>query len=278
MKKSTRRPASKILGTLSRVKKGTVIGDSIHATIALNNGAALQQLVRDLQQQNIEHADSLKTTLGRSYGPIMRYKPRIKRLSNVVVEKLPTGDTILNIPQRMQEKGFNRFVHSKRFVNLQNGDTIFKEGDMKILHSVDFGSLKPGNRVWCRKYINGDYYFCEVLDEKLVRNTQSGEIFEPGHILAIETVTYSLIIKNENNMATKTAPAKKAAPKKAAAPVKKNAKPEEKGPGKIEQILALHQKGLSNQEIVAKGFNKTTVSIQVAKFKKGKAEKKAAKK
>lgn len=68
--------------------------------------------------------------------------------------------------------------------------------------------------------------------------------------------------------------------KKAAAPTaKKNGavKEEEKGPGKIEQILTLHKKGLSNQEIVDKGFNKTTVSIQVSKFKKEKEEKKAAK-
>lgn len=62
---------------------------------------------------------------------------------------------------------------------------------------------------------------------------------------------------------------------KAAKP--KAAKKEDKGPGKIEQILALHKAGKTNAEIVEKGFNKTTVSIQVSKFKKAKADKKAAK-
>lgn len=68
------------------------------------------------------------------------------------------------------------------------------------------------------------------------------------------------------------APAKKgkAAPAPAAA--------EEKGPGKIEQILAFHNQGLSNKEIEEKGFNKTTISIQVAKFKKAKAAEAEAKK
>lgn len=75
-------------------------------------------------------------------------------------------------------------------------------------------------------------------------------------------------------MATKAA-VKKAAPKKVA-PAKKT-KVVEKGEGKIDQILALHKSGQSNAEIVEAGFNKTTVSIQVAKFKKEKAEKKAAK-
>lgn len=89
----------------------------------------------------------------------------------------------------------------------------------------------------------------------------------------------SLTIKKQKNMAT----AKKAAAKKAAAPApaKKAAtavKKEKEGPGKIEQILALHKAGKSNAEIVEKGFNKTTVSIQVAKYKKGKAEAKEAKK
>lgn len=84
-----------------------------------------------------------------------------------------------------------------------------------------------------------------------------------------------------NATAKKSAPAKKtaskaaskAAPKKAAA---KAAPAVDKGPGKIAQIIEWHKKGLSNAEIVEKGFNKTTVSIQVSKFKNAKADKKAA--
>jgi hypothetical protein len=95
--------------------------------------------------------------------------------------------------------------------------------------------------------------------------------------------------------ATKTQKQAETTPKKGAkkvetpapAPAKKGAAKktevvEEKGPGKIEQILALHKQGLSNKQIVEDhGFNKTTVSIQVAKYNKAQAEaaevKKAAK-
>lgn len=54
------------------------------------------------------------------------------------------------------------------------------------------------------------------------------------------------------------------------------AKPTEpKEPGKIEQIIAFHKAGLSNQQIAEKGFNKTTISIQVSKYKKAQAAAKA---
>lgn len=50
----------------------------------------------------------------------------------------------------------------------------------------------------------------------------------------------------------------------------------QKQPGKggsiIEQILALHQQGLSNKDIIAKGFNKSTVNRQVSEFKKRNAK------
>ncbi len=38
----------------------------------------------------------------------------------------------------------------------------------------------------------------------------------------------------------------------------------------IQQIIALHEKGLSNKEIIEKGFNKSTVARQVSEFKKRK--------
>lgn len=47
-------------------------------------------------------------------------------------------------------------------------------------------------------------------------------------------------------------------------------------PGKIEQILAMHKAGKTNKEIVAAGFNKSTVGIQVRKFIKQQAQAAAA--
>lgn len=76
-------------------------------------------------------------------------------------------------------------------------------------------------------------------------------------------------------MATKAKASKKVAVKKVAtvkkATTKKVVEPKEgeKGPGKIAQIIDFHKKGYTNAEIVAEGFNKTTVSIQVSKYKKG---------
>lgn len=66
--------------------------------------------------------------------------------------------------------------------------------------------------------------------------------------------------------AAKTAkPAKE--PKPAKAPKVKAEKVAKVG-GKIAEILELHKQGMSNKEIIEKGFNKSTVSIQCAKFKR----------
>ena len=79
---------------------------------------------------------------------------------------------------------------------------------------------------------------------------------------------------------TKTAPKKvsKATKQQATGKAKAKAPKADKGPGLIEQIIALHNQGLSNKEIIEKGFNKTTVSIQVSKYKRAKEAAKAAKK
>jgi len=72
-------------------------------------------------------------------------------------------------------------------------------------------------------------------------------------------------LKTEKEKAAAVKAAEKEKADKAKAAAKAAA---DKGPGKIEQIIALHKKGKSNQEIVDAGFNKTTVAIQVAKYKK----------
>lgn len=64
------------------------------------------------------------------------------------------------------------------------------------------------------------------------------------------------------------ATAKKAAPKKVAAKKTATKSANKGGKGLIEQIIALHKKGKTNVEIAEAGFNKTTVSIQVAKYKR----------
>lgn len=86
-------------------------------------------------------------------------------------------------------------------------------------------------------------------------------------------------LPRENNT---TAPATESAPVKSTtkpAPAKKTATPKTEqepatetppagGSNITAQIVALHKQGLSNAEIVAKGFNKSTVARQVGEYKK----------
>lgn len=82
--------------------------------------------------------------------------------------------------------------------------------------------------------------------------------------------------KSTAKAAPKAAPASKAAPK--AAPVAPVAPAIEVKVGKIDQIIAFHEAGKTNAEIVDLGFNKTTVSIQVSKYKKDPKKYKASRK
>lgn len=217
-------------------------------------------------------------------------KAKIKRIGSVVVELNENGNT-LNVPATMHEEGATRFVHSKRFVKVKgDGRELLKEGEETVLVIAEFKDIPEGSRFWCMSVTGKDYKYCRKQNG-LCKSMATEQILSPWRILIPKTVTYSFTIKTNpaqqvNTMATKKAtPAaatKKTATKKAAAPkaaAKKAAavKTEEKGPGKIQQILALHKAGKSNAEIVEAGFNKTTVSIQVARYKREKAAAKEAK-
>lgn len=157
---------------------------------------------------------------------------------------------------------------------------------MKIFIELRGSDLNPGRSFWGKpkagKY-KGVYQLSIYREDgtaKVIDTSQIYKVNKKDRVLISDSVD-SLIIKQSppeeaNTMATKKAAAKKTATKKSAAK-KSTVKKGEGGPGKIEQIIALHKSGLSNQEIVEKGFNKTTVSIQVAKFKKAKLDKKASK-
>lgn len=57
-----------------------------------------------------------------------------------------------------------------------------------------------------------------------------------------------------------------------AAPEKKSPTILKSEPGKIDKILALHKEGKTNKEIIAMGYNKSTVGRQVAEYKKRQSE------
>lgn len=201
---------------------------------------------------------------------------KIKRLGKVVVQKLHTGKTVLNVPQPMKHDGLERLYHSKRFVATEaNKDvTLVKQGNMNVIKPMIFGNIAQYRKGWV---LDGGFYKpCLKVTPMSVKVMETGQVIACEHetiFLVEDTVTYSLTIKQSpdeqaNQMATKKAAkksSKKASSKKA---VKKEAKRSKDG-GKIANIIALHKTGLSNQEIVAKGFNKTTVGIQVAKYKRG---------
>lgn len=171
-------------------------------------------------------------------------KPAVK-VGSVVVQRT------LHVPQRMKGKSLNRFVESAAFKNEVSKDRkLLAQNTEKAILLINQKESKLGS--------------------------------------SPDTTTMASATKTQKQTSAKTT-AKKGAAKKAAAapaPAKKGARGaaknadavEEKGPGKIEQIIALHKQGKSNAEIVEAGFNKTTVSIQVSKYKKEKAAAKDAKK
>jgi hypothetical protein len=53
-----------------------------------------------------------------------------------------------------------------------------------------------------------------------------------------------------------------------ATPQPQQAKKEAGGAGIIQQIIEHHKQGLTNKEIIAKGFNKSTVGRQISEYKK----------
>lgn len=182
----------------------------------------------------------------------------------------------VHIPQRSHDGSVERLFSSKRFKKaMPKGREVVKEGEEKALARYKYTwAMHPKNRhrwFWFDPMTGIRLRKARYVSPKTCK-ADNGELFainKDADILVEDVFSYLFTIKT-SNMATK-----KAAPKKAA---KKVATKKEGGPGKIEQIIALHKQGLSNKEIVEKGFNKTTVSIQVSKFKRAKEAAKASKK
>lgn len=163
------------------------------------------------------------------------------QVGSVVVQR------ILHVPQRMKGKSLQRFTDSGAFRKEVSKDKRI------LAQSTELAQSLINNK---KDSTSGSSPDTTIMAQ--ATRTQKQATATPAKKGAAKKA------------APAPAPAKKGAAKKAAAKV------EEKGPGKIEQIIALHVKGKSNAEIVEAGFNKTTVSIQVAKYKKenGKGSKK----
>lgn len=210
---------------------------------------------------------------------------KVKHLGQITVQKTKAGNT-LHIPKTMHSDGIERFVSSKKFRKIKGDNKeLYKEGEMNILRPTAVNKVDVGARVWAQPLagIYGkDWQLCVLLEGGKARVISTSQRFDTTPhttVLVEQLVNYSFTIKTSPEkaitMATKKAAAKKVAAKATATkvPAKKAAKAkDEKGPGKIAQILELHRKGMENSDIVAKGFNKTTVSIQVSKYKKENAK------
>jgi hypothetical protein len=166
------------------------------------------------------------------------------QVGSVVVQR------ILHVPQRMKGKSLQRFTDSQAYKK-----EVGK--DRRILAQTTQQAI-------------------DLINKKESTSGSSPDTTIMAQATRSQKQTKTTPEAPAKKGAAKKAAAKKAAPEKAAPAKKGAAKVEEKGPGKIEQIIALHKKGKSNAEIVEQGFNKTTVSIQVAKYKKenGKGSKK----
>lgn len=164
---------------------------------------------------------------------------KVVQVGNVIIKRE------LHVKSGMSSDGLNRFIKSQAFQN-----ELAK--DKKLIPQNSSQAIKLLNKTG-----DSDSEQNESMAQATKSQPQAAAAPKKGAKKASE--------------APAPAPVKKAAAKKAEVV-------EEKGPGKIEQILALHKAGKSNKEIVESGFNKTTVSIQVAKYKKAKEAEKEAKK
>ncbi len=202
----------------------------------------------------------------------MKQPITVKNFGNTTIVETEKGLEVHASPN-MHEGSANRLFKSKRFKRLPKGREVVKEGEVTILvpRKIQYVPYRQKFLFPVSKEDNTIvYYTCEKITNYQVRVKDMGRTFEcvPACEVLVERIEPFLFTQKTSNMAT----AKKAAPKKKVA-VKAKAKgksagKKEGGPGKIEQIIALHKQGLSNKEIEAKGFNYTTISIQVAKYKK----------
>jgi hypothetical protein len=210
---------------------------------------------------------------------------KVKDFGNTKIVTSSNGNTI-HLSESAHDTSLNRLFKSKRFNRLPKGREVLKEGEVKM--------LAPKKLQYVDKYevflfpIMQDgklcYFWCKKVSNRQVRVRDMERVYEcvpTVEVLVSKVFSYSFTIKT-SNMTTKVAPKKVSKATKQQATGKAKAKAPkadaDKGPGKIEQIIALHKQGLSNKEIVEKGFNKTTVSIQVSKFKRAKEAAKADKK
>lgn len=210
----------------------------------------------------------------------MKAKAKVIPLGNTTVVNQPDKGLTVHLSQNAHDASVNRLFKSKRFKRLPKGREVVKEGSVVMLVSKKLQYVPYGEKFMFPVILEGDtkisYFKCTKVSNYQVKVVDYGRVFEcvpDVEVLVNKYHNYSFTQKT-SNMAT----AKKAAPKKSAAKSKgkKPTSKKKEGPGKIEQIIALHKQGLSNKEIEAKGFNYTTISIQVAKYKKahGKGKKK----
>lgn len=292
MKQKPKNPNAhkKIIGSLKRIPESTWSLGVKHV-LTLKDPDAVWKLIQEMQQQNADHPEAMKKTLGRSYSPLMRYKPKLKKIGKTRVEKMPGDVTKITAPEGMQEKGLQRLLSSKKYDAVKQWDReVVKEGEQIILRWVDFEDLGAGDCFWYAdpnvvNLITGTTFkWLRKVNETTAKNLKTEQVFKipnNNQCLFPTKQNFSLTIKQipgnteVTQMATKTKKAakktakkavKKAAPKKAG---EKTLASKGKDAGTISNIIALHKEGVANKDIIAKGFNKSTVGIQVAKFKRG---------
>lgn len=212
-----------------------------------------------------------------------RKKHVYHRGKNVIIQEPKKGTTI-HVPSSTHEPGLNRLINSRRFPSLYASRDVEKKGIMQVLFKCQFGELTPQSLVWIDD--SNRFVMIRKLNDGTARMVSTDQIIHPEKdtaCLLSKTISYSFTLKQNPETVTQMATKKKAASKKAAtkkavtkkAAASSNGKAPKKE-GKIFKILELHKKGLTNAEIVDKGFNKGTVAIQVSKFKKANGSKKKA--
>lgn len=291
MKKQTKNPNkhSRIINTLKRLPQ-SIWKTAVEQKIK-QGGDAVWKVIQEMQQQNSDHPKQMKKMLGRGYNLLMQYKPSRKKVGKTKLRKLPGNQTEITAPDTMHTGSLQRLLSSKKYSSYGTEQReIIKEGEQPALFPVMFSGLNNYTDFWCIPPHKVNYYLCRKITKDHIKVIATGQIFDvdPTYtVLLIGKEFFSLTIKQTagtsdvTNMATKTAPkkaAKKTTGKKASSkkPAVKKATDEKTlaskaaDAGLISNIIFWHKEGLSNKDIIEKkGFNKSTVGIQVAKYKRG---------
>lgn len=220
------------------------------------------------KQDILERVRAARTRAG-----VTDTQAKVVDFGRTTITKSPKVGLTIHASPSMHDTSVERLFKSKRYNRLPKGREVIKEGEVNSFKFVQYKYALKHGLMFLYPAEESTMVWCKPKTSKQAV-TDYGKLVDIAPTIPVyikSLFSYSFTQKT-SNMATATKASKQAKLAKgkpaAKGKAKKAVSKKEGGPGKIEQIIALHKQGLSNKEIEAKGFNYTTISIQVAKWKK----------